>query len=446
MNIVLAGAGEVGLNLAKSLSHENHNISIIDHDKDHLDYIATNVDVLTVHGDASSIEVLKRANIEYADIFMAITSLEQTNLLSAIIAKKLGAKKTFARVTNPEFLSEDEKINFEALGVDKIFSPRILAVKEISRLLQRVAFSNVFAFEGGKIYSVGFTVDKTSIINNKSLIEIAQRVCDFPLRIMTVLRNGETIIPSGSFIIQEGDQIYLSVSSKDLKKVNRLVGKKLKKIKNLMIVGGTPLALRTAQKLENQYKVSLVINSKDKARQAIEKLENTLVIVGDPSDTEMLKEEGIEAMDAFIALTEKSETNIISSLLAEELGVFKTIALVVNKAYIHLSQHIGIDTFINKKDIAADYIYQFVRQGKVEAVSSIHGAEAETIEYEVQENNEVTKGPIKELNLDNRFIIAGAIRNGEPIIPDGNFQIRTGDKIIIMVHKDEIPFVEELFS
>lgn len=446
MNIVLAGAGEVGLNLAKSLAHENHNISIIDHDKDHLDYIATNVDVLTVHGDASSIEVLKRANIESADIFMAITSLEQTNLLSAIIAKKLGAKKTFARVANPEFLSEDEKINFESFGVDKIFSPRILAVKEIRRLLQRTAFSNVFEFEGGKIYSVGFTVDKTSIISNKSLIEIAQRVCDFPLRIMTVLRKDKTIIPNGTFVIEEGDHIYLSVLSKDLKKVNRLVGKKLKKIKNVMIVGGTPLALRTAQKLENQYKITLVINNREKAKKAIEKLDTTLVIVGDASDTEMLKEEGIEIMDAFVALTEKSETNIISSLLAEELGVFKTIALVDNTAYIHLSQHIGIDTFINIKDIAADYIYQFVRQGKVEAISSIYGVDAETIEYEVQENNDVTKAPIRDLNLENRFIIAGVIRDGDPIIPDGNFQIQTGDKIIIMVHKDQIPFVEEIFS
>ncbi len=446
MNIVLAGAGEVGLNLAKSLAHENHNISIIDHDKDHLEYIATNVDVLTVHGDASSIEVLKNANIEFADIFMAITSMEQTNLLSAIIAKKLGAKKTFARVSNPEFLSEDQKINFGSLGVDKIFSPRILAVKEIRRLLQRVAFSNVYEFEGGKIYSVGFTVDKTSVINNKSLIEIAQKVCDFPLRVMTVLRDDETIIPNGNFVINEGDHIYLSVLSKDLKKVNRLVGKKLKKIKNVMIVGGTPLALRTAIKLEQQYKVTLIINSRSKSREAIEILDNCLVIVGDPSDTELLKEEGIEGMDAFIALTEKSETNIISSLLAEELGVFKTIALVDNAAYIRLSQHIGIDTFINKKDIAADYIHQFVRQGKVEAISSMAGVDAETIEYEVQENNEVTKAPIKELNLDNRFIIAGAIRNGQPIIPDGNFLIQTGDKIIILVLKDEIPFVEELFT
>ena len=340
MNIVLAGAGEVGLNLARSLAHENHNISIIDHDKDHLEYIATNVDVLTVHGDASSIEVLKNANIEFADIFMAITSMEQTNLLSAIIAKKLGAKKTFARVSNPEFLSEDQKINFGSLGVDKIFSPRILAVKEIRRLLQRVAFSNVYEFDGGKIYSVGFTVDKTSVINNKSLIEIAQKVCDFPLRVMTVLRNDETIIPNGNFVINEGDHIYLSVLSKDLKKVNRLVGKKLKKIKNVMIVGGTPLALRTAIKLEQQYKVTLIINSRSKSREAIEILDNCLVIVGDPSDTELLKEEGIEGMDAFIALTEKSETNIISSLLAEELGVFKTIALVDNAAYILSLIHI----------------------------------------------------------------------------------------------------------
>lgn len=446
MNIVLAGAGEVGLNLAKSLAHQNHNISIIDYDKEHLDIIASKVDVLTVHGNASSIEVLKNAKIESADIFMAITSLEQTNLLSAIIAKRLGAKRTFARVSNPEFLSEDQKVNFSGLGVDKIFSPRILAVKEIGRLLQRVAFSDVYEFEGGKIYSVGFKVDKTSIINNKSLIEIAQRVCDFPLRVMTVLRKDKTIIPSGDFVVNEGDQIYLSVLSKDLKRVNRLVGKKLKKIKKVMIVGGTALALSTAKKLEQQYNVTLMINSRQKARAAIDELEHTLVIDGDPSDIELLKDEGIEGMDAFIALTDKPETNIISSLLAEELGVFKTIALVDNTEYIRLSQHIGIDTFINKQDIAADYIYQFIRQGKVQAISSMHGTEAETIEYEVQENNSVTRAPIKELDLANRFIIAGAIRDGNAIIPDGDFQILTGDKIIIMVHKEQIPFVEGIFS
>jgi len=446
MNIVLAGAGEIGLNLAKSLAHQNHNISIIDNDRDHLDIIASNEDVLTVHGDASSIEVLKNANINKADIFLAITSMEQTNLLSAIIAKRLGAKRTFARVSNPEFLSEGQQVNFTGLGVDKIFSPRILAVKEIGRLLQRVAFSDVFEFEGGKIYSVGFKVDKTSVINNKSLIEIAQRVCDFPLRVLTVLRDDETIIPSGNFILNEGDHIYLSVLSKDLKKVNRLVGKKLKKIKKIMIVGGTALALSTAKKMEQYYKVTLIINSQAKARSAIDDLDSTLVIVGDPSEIELLKGEGIEGMDAFIALTSKSETNIISSLLAEELGVFKTIALVDNTAYIRLSQHIGIDTFINKKDIAADYIYQFVRQGKVQAISSMHGTEAEIIEYEVQENNKMTKAPIKNLDISNQFIIAGVIRAGEANIPDGNFQIITGDKIIIMVHKKQIPFVEGLFS
>lgn len=446
MKIIIAGAGAVGFHLADLLSRENQDITLIDTNEEILEYAATHLDVLTIKGDATSIAILEQVEVEKARLFLAVTTSETTNLLSAILAKQLGAKKTIARVNNPEYLEKSQVENFQKLGIDQLISPQHLAAQEIERLLQRCSFTDIFEFEEGKISVVGLTIDNTSPLVGKKIRKIDELNPDFSFKGIAILRNHKTIIPRGNTIIQKGDHLYLVTQNKHIDKATTFVGKQLQTVKHIMIIGGTKLALRTAQLLEDKYAISLVVNNKKTGKQFLEKLQNTLVIIANSSNIDALKEEGLEGMDAFIALTPNSEINIITSLMAEELGVYKTIALVDNVNYTHISQNIGVDTIINKKLIAANEIFRFVRKGKIQAIASLHGVEAEMIEFLIHKKNRLIKHPIRELHLPKEAVIAGVIRGEQSIIPDGDFTFELKDKVIVFSLPEAIYRVEQLFK
>lgn len=446
MKIVIAGAGAVGFHLAELLSLENQDITLIDINEELLLQAGKSLDVLTIQGDVVTMQVLEQAEIKKANLFIAVTSSEHTNLLSAILAKRLGAKNTIARISNADHLEEKYKEQFNQLGIDVLISPQKLAALEIERLLQRASFTDLFEFEKGKISVVGFTLDTTCTLINQTIAEIDNRATDFKFRGIALLRGHETIIPSGDTFLRKGDHLYIATQKESLESVIQFTGKQLKPIKHVMIVGGTPLALRTAQQIEKNYNVTIVIEDEDLAKKFVEKLERSLVIHADPDDFGTLKTEGLEQMDAFIALTGNSETNIITSLMAEELGVYKTIALVENVHYIHISQNIGIDTIINKKLITANNIFRFVRKGKVKAIASLHGVNAEIIEFVVHKKNRLLQHPIKNLGLPNKSIIAGIVRGDRNIVPDGDSKFELNDKVIILALPEAINRVEEIFK
>ncbi len=446
MKIIIAGAGAVGFHVAELLSKENQDITLIDLDKDVLLHASTHQDVLTICGDAASIHILEKAKVDKANLFIAVTTSEKTNLLLAILAKQMGAKKTIARIDNPEYLEEFQKEKFKKLGIDVVISPQLLAAQEITRLLQKASFTDLFEFEDGKIAVVGFTLDMDCPIINRSVAEVSRLHDDFAFRGIALLRENETIIPRGNTILRRGDHLYMATQKQYLDAASRFVGKEPRTIKKVMIIGGTPVALRTAQLLEQAYAVIIVLQNKSVGKKFIEVLENTLVIHADPSNIDTLKEEGLANMDAFVALTPNSETNIITSLIAEELGVYKTIALVDNVNYTHISQNIGIDTIINKKLIAANNIFRFVRKGKVEAIASLHGVNAEMIEFEIHKNNRLTKKCIRALHFPKTAVIAGVVRGERSIIPDGDFTFDINDKVIVLALPDAIHQIEEIFK
>lgn len=446
MKIVIAGAGAVGFHLAELLSKENQDITLIDANEEVLQYASTHLDVMTLKGDASSIHTLREAQVGNAELFIAVTTSERTNLLTCILAKEKGAKKTIARVNNPEYLDLEQKAFFKQLGVDELISPQQLAAKEILRLLQQASFTDVFAFENGKIVVVGFTVDNSSPLVNRNVARIDEDTIRFPFRGVAISRNHKTIIPRGRTILLKGDHLYLATGRNYLDHAMKFVGKQMNPIQKVMIIGGTSLALRAAQLLEKEYSVTLVLQSKEEGKEYLEILENTLITIAEPSNVEALKEEGLEHMDAFIALTPNDETNIITSLVAENIGVYKTIALVDNSVYTQVSQSIGVDTIINKKLIAANNIFRFVRKGKVEAICSLHGVDAEMIEFEIHKKNRLTKFPLGELHLPDTAIIAGVIRNEESYIPGGDFQLNLGDKVIVFALPSAIKIIEEIFK
>jgi trk system potassium uptake protein TrkA len=401
--------------------------------------------VLTILGDATSLEVLKSANIKGASMFMAVTTSEKTNLLAAILAKQLGVKQVIARVRNHDYLAEENKIYFKNLGIDNLISPTMLCSGEIFKMIKNSTFTDIFEFEGGKLNVVGITLDQSCSLVNRQISEMRHDHIFEDVKIIAIVRDQMTIIPRGNTIIRNNDHVFFISNKKAVSSIIDLLGQKKVSIKNVMIIGGDDMAYTTALKLEEEYRVTLVHKDKERCKWLSERLHNTLVINGDYKNIDLLIEEGLEEMEAFISLTESSETNIITSLSAKNHGVYKTIAHVDTREYIHISHSIGVDSLINKKLVAANQVTRYFRKGTVEAVSGIYGVDAEIIQYMITKNNRVTKNPIKSLHFPDTAIVAGVIRGEEVFIPDGEFVLHMDDKVIVLALPGAETALEKLF-
>lgn len=432
MNIVIAGAGDMGYHLAEQLSYENQDITLVDFDKDVLDNVSSHLDVMTILGDATSLEILKNANVRDAEMFMAVTTSEKSNIVAAVLAKQLGAKRVIARVRNHDYLKVENEVYFKNLGIDNIISPSMLCSGEIYRMIKNSTFTDVFEFEGGKLNIVGLTLDQYCSLVNKKIADMKNDPLFEDVKIIAIVRDQMTIIPRGNTVIRNNDHVFFISNKKAVSSIIELLGQQKVMIKNIMIIGGDDMAYTTALKLENEYRVTLVHRDKERCKWLSERLNHTLVINGDYKNIELLIEEGLEKMEAFISLTESSETNIITSLSAKNHGVYKTIAHVDTREYIHISHSIGVDSLINKKLVAANQVTRFFRKGKVEAVSGIYGVDAEIIQYMITKNNRVTKTPLKDLHFPETAIVAGVIRGEEVYIPDGDFVLALNDKVIVL--------------
>jgi trk system potassium uptake protein TrkA len=444
MKIVIAGAGGIGFHLAKLLSSAQHDIVIIDSNRDVLEYAQTHLDVQTILGDASSIKILEDAGMNNVSLFLAVTTLENDNLISCILAKKLGAQQTIARINNISNIKKEFKSTFQELGVDKIISPSLLASQEIIRLLEMSQVTDRFDFENGQVTLIGITIHDDSFYIDKTIAEIKESKGTIHSPV-AILRGQHTILPRANTSIKKGDHIYFITGKKDVESLLNTIGKPGKKIQSIMFVGGNVISETAAKHLENDFKVTIVEESEKQCKWLVDQLNNTLVIKGDPSNFELLKEEGLEQMDAFVAVTQNSETNIMTSLMADTAGVHKTIALVENLEYTHISQNIGVDTIINKKIIAANNIFRYVRKGKVEAIASLHGVDAEVIEYVIHQESKLTKFTLRELKLPNQAIIGAVIRGQETIIPTGDFRFSLNDKVIVLALPSVIGKIEQFF-
>jgi len=446
MRIIIAGAGDVGFHLAKLLAYEDHEIVLIDKDAHLLNITANNLDVATVRGNSTSYLVLEEANIKNADLLICVTSSEETNITTAIIGKHLGAKKTIARVQNIEFIFNKESLDLRDLGIDEIISPESLAAKEIKRLLKEAALTDSFEFDNGKLTLIGVMIDEQSQLKNKTLHEASHLNPENNFITVAILRDNETIIPRGDNKFMVGDHAYFVAEQTGIDRVLELSGKPKLEIKNIMVVGGSQVGFHTAKRLSQKFNVKLIEKDKDKAFELADQLKNVMVINGDCRDVELLQEEGIAHMDAFIAVTGNSETNIMSSLVAKKHMVKKTISLVENMDYIHLSQNIGVDTMINKKLIAANFIFRYIRQGDVISLTSIHGVDAEILEFIVKADSKITKDFIKNLDFPKGAIIGGVVRNGKGHIAMGDFQIQPKDRIVVLCRPGCIHPVESFFK
>jgi len=431
MRIVIAGMGDVGYQLAKQLSQESHDIIAIDVNQQRLSYSDAMADILTINGSSTSIQVLERANISKADLLVAVTSSEEVNITTAILGKKLGAKKTIARIANAEYLTPDLGINFSEIGIDYMIYPEQLAATETVNLIHRTAATDVLDFEKGKLLVLGLKLDKKAPVIHKKLSDVSKEYTTENFRIVAIYRNFRTIIPTGNDKFLPNDQVFVITTPEGMDMVLKLSGKENLKFDNIMILGGGKIGRRVARLLESTMNVKLIESNKEKSYELADTLKNTLVIQGDGRDIDLLAQEGIIDMDAFIALTEDAETNIITCLMAKHLGVTKTIALVDKVDYVPLAQTIGIDSLINKKLIAANNISRFIRRGEVLEIATLEGIDAEVLEYIVHSNAPVTQKKVKDLHFPKEAIIGGVIRDGKSFIIIGDSQIRPNDKVVV---------------
>ncbi len=448
MKIIIAGAGEVGFHLAKLLSYESQEITLIDIDKDSLAYAANHLDIRTIKGDVTSIKILKEARIDTSELFIAVSSSETTNITACVLAKQLGAKRTVARISNDEFIEQKDEVGFTKFGIDELISPENLAAAEIELLLNQYGFNDTYEFEEGALTMLSLRLSRTANFVGKTVKEAAQVFPELHFVPIAIQRFGTqyTIIPRGDTEFKEGDKVVFITSKGGDEELFELSGKVKTEVKNVMILGGSNIGFSTAKSLcHGKFKVKLIENNKEIAFECADELPSALVINGDGRNMDLLEEENIGEMDAFISVTGNSETNIMSCLMAKSKGVKKTIALVENMDYYQLSQSIGIDTLINKKLLAANNIFRYIRKGEVVAMTKLNNMNAELLEFQVNNNSKITEKKIKNLDFPRSAIIGGVIRNDVGSIPLGDFQIEVGDKVVVCCLPRAITDVEKFF-
>ncbi|MDO5509683.1 MAG: Trk system potassium transporter TrkA [Weeksellaceae bacterium] len=451
MHIIIAGAGEVGFHIAKLLSRESQNITVVDLDKEKLEKIENKMDVLTYRGDSTSFAVLQEINVQHCDIFVAVTDLQNTNLVSALIAKKMGAKKSVARVSNPEYLKRENMLNVQRMGIDSLISPVDLAATEIFHLIEETAFNEIRSYENGLLNLLGTLLEPGSPLIGKSVREISERSIERISMPIAIARyeegTNQLIIPRGDTVYQVDDQVYFLAVKNTSINLRKVLGKDKDALKDVMILGGGSIGFKAAKNLlKGNHRVKIIERDPKRAEVLAEELPGALVILGDARDTELWVEEGISDTDALVAVTGRSETNIMASLLAKNKGVKKTIALVENIDYIDLSQDIGIDTLINKKLMAADMIFKYVRQGRVLDRTVLADINAEILEYAVSEQASIAHTAIQDLKFPKNAIIGGIIRREIPIIPGKDFVVLPGDKVIVLTEHENIDNIARFFK
>ncbi len=446
MRIIVAGAGEVGSHLAKMLSQENHDIVLIDPDEEKLKQVGASLDVLTRTGSATSISLLIDSDIKRSDLLIAVATSEETNITAAILGKRLGAKKTIARIDNQEYLFPKYRDHFTSLGIDYMIYPEKIASKELVGLLQQTGSTDIFNFSGGKLTLYAIKLEEDALMANKTLKETTEGIDHQNFRAVAITREGQTIIPRGEDKFLPGDMVYMVSNQSGVPSLMEYSGKKKIDINNIMILGGSRIGMLTAKEIGAQSNVKLIELDREKSYRLSNYLNNTLVINGDGRDMNLLMEEGLKNMDVFISVTGDSETNILSCVLAKNMGVKKTIAEVENMDYITLAENMGIDNIINKKLVTASRIFQFTTSESVSSIKYLTGTDAEVMEFIAKEDSKITKSPLNQINFPKGSIIGGVIRDKSSFIANGYTHIQPNDKVVVFALPSAIGKVNKFFN
>jgi len=444
MKIIIAGAGEVGTHLAKLLSKENQDIVLMDANEEKLN-IPYPFEILTTVGNPTSIADLRSAGVKGSDMFIAVTPEEAVNMTACMLATNLGAEKTIARISNNEYILPKNMDFFSKLGVDSLICPETLAAAEIVSALKTPWSRQWWELAGGKLILVGAKVRDNAPIVNKFLYDLSKDEKIY--HIVAIRRNNETIIPRGSDQILSGDVLFFTTTPEHVKDIRIISGKSILEVNRVTILGGSRIAMKVAELLPDHIQVKVVEKNKEKCYHLAEKADsNVMVVNGDGRNTDFLVRENIKSCEAFVALTENSETNILACVTAKSLGVPKTIAEVENLDYIQMAEKLDIGTIINKKLIAVSHIYRFMLNADVSNVKCMTLADAEVAELVARPNSKITRKPVKELNLPKDMTLGGKIRNGKAEMIDGEMLIQAGDQVVVFCLNSAMHKIEDYFN
>ena len=452
MKIVIQGAGEIGSHLAKMLSKEANDITIIDDNPQRLHNITAIADVIAIEGQPSSLRILREAQVQDADLFISVVPFvpQDVNIVSALLAKNLGAKKVTARIDDPDFLSPENKLLFKQMGIELMFCPEKLAADEIFELLKHSSSSDSMDFARGKLQVEVFKLEEDSPLLDMKIAEFAAIASkdELQFRVIAISRNGKTIMPKFDTKLLYHDLIFIIATREGMKFLMKFLGKSNVETDKVLILGGSKIAELAAEQLSRKISlVKILEKDKERAMYLSEKLpDNVIVVVGDGRNSELLVEEGIKDFDAFLALTGKDEANVLACVSAKKFGIERTIAEVENIEYIHLAEEMGVDSVINKKLITAGRLFKFTLSGKARLVKYMSGTDAEVLEFTVPAGSAITKGQLKDLTFPKDSVIGGVIRGSESLIAVGSTKIEPYDRVVVFALPHAVKDVDKFFK
>jgi len=447
MKIVIAGAGAVGTHLAKLFSRERHDITLIDAQAIRLQHLASNFDILTINESPSSIETLRNAEVGKADLFIAVTPDEAHNMTICMIASKLGAKKTVARINNYEYTLSRNGDFLKSVGIDKVVYPEMLAGEEIADSIQRSWVRQWVPIQNGALLLLSVKVRRGARILNLPLREICAP--ESPFHIVAIKRRGETIIPHGNDCVRSQDAVFFMTTPKYVSYIRELAGKEdYPDVENVVFLGGGSTTERAIAKMPDYMHAKVFEVDEHRIEELAGLLvgKNVMYIHADGRDLDLLMDEGISNSQAFVAATASSEANILACLAAQRTGVQKTVAMVENTDYISMAESLDIGTILNKKTLAAGYIYQMMLKADVTTVKSLLIANADVAEIVVKEHSKVTKKQVKDLALPQTATLGGMVRGGKGYLINGSTQLQAGDIVVAFCIENSLKRLERYFN
>lgn len=446
MKIIISGAYAIGTHLAKMLSRNHEDITLLDEAEDRLAQIGSNFDLLTMQASPSSIKALRAAGADHADLFISVTPDQSLNITSCVLAKALGAKKTVAMINNSEYTDPELQVFFADLGVSSLIYPEKLAAIDIINGLKMSWVRQRWDVHHGALVMLAIKLRETCEILNNPL----KNLCgpDDPYHVVAIKRLNDTIIPGGNDELKLYDLAYFMTTPQYIPYIRKIVGKELyADVKNVMMMGGGSTAVRAVNTMPEYMDTKVLEISEERCEQLNNLMDNdkALIINGDGRDIQLLQEEGITNTQAFVALTDNAETNILACLTAKRLGVRKTVAMVENVDYVNMAESLDIGTIINKKAIAASHIYQIMLDDNVMNMRFLTTANADVAEFVAKEKSRVTKKPVKDLGLPKGTTIGGLVRNDEGMLVSGHTQILAGDIVVVFCHNVNMKTIEKFF-
>ncbi|HSH45338.1 MAG TPA: Trk system potassium transporter TrkA [Longimicrobiales bacterium] len=447
MRILIIGAGAVGFDLARRLADEDHEVVIVDSDAAKVRHASDNLDILAIHGNGASIPVLDEAGLERADILVAVARGDEVNLMACLIAARRGVPVKIARVSHPEYHTAESVLSREELGVDLLIGPEQESAWELFQLLSSGAGTDLARFAEGRVQLLGMRVREGAPVADRTVAELDQELGGRDFVLAALVRGGKTEIPTGASRIEAGDKVFLMASSERMGSLPPLAGYEPFRLRRVMIAGGSDEAVYLARHLEEAGVACTIIEiSRERCRALAELLPKALILNGNATDLELLELEGVEGIDGYVALTDRDEINMLSALLAKNVGARRVIPLIHRVDYMPLVERVGLDAAVSPRISAVNAILRHVRRGNVASVATLKGTRAEAIELVVGGGAKVAGRKVRDAGLPPGAVMGAIVRRDRVILPRGHNVIRPTDRVILFVTPEALSDVERMFA